>query len=117
MKTKSKIRFVQPRGDKEKAAKKMNEMFHPNTIDSDMGGRVDATWDIDEYQSVFTEVRRGQKEACLKCSLLEENRMNSERVFKKRVRYTRIIYIPVSSSLFVVHLTDKFYVFFCLIER
>ncbi|CAL6409635.1 unnamed protein product [Bathycoccus prasinos] len=50
VKTKSKIRFVQPRGDKQKAAKKMNATFHPNTIDSDMGGRVDATWDLDEYK-------------------------------------------------------------------
>ena len=61
VKTKSKIRFVQPRGDKEKAARKMNEMFHPNTIDSDMGGRVDATWDIDEYQVFlrrYDEVKR-----------------------------------------------------------
>ena len=61
VKTKSKIRFVQPRWDKEKAARKMNEMFHPNTIDSDMGGRVDATWDIDEYQVFlrrYDEVKR-----------------------------------------------------------
>ena len=50
VKTKSKIRFVQPRGDKQKAARKMNATFHPNTIDSDMGGRVDATWDLDEYK-------------------------------------------------------------------
>ena len=61
VKTKSKIRFVQPRWDKEKAARKMNEMFHPNTIDSDMGGRVDATWDIGEYQVFlrrYDEVKR-----------------------------------------------------------
>ena len=50
-KTKSKIRFIHPRSDKAKAAKKMNETFNPNTIDSDMGGRVDSTWDIDEYSS------------------------------------------------------------------
>ena len=27
----------------------MNEMFFANTIDSDMGGRVDETWDLEEY--------------------------------------------------------------------
>jgi len=72
VKTKSKIRFVQPRGDKQKAAKKMNEMFHPNTIDSDMGGRVDATWDLDEYKVFlkrYDEVKKNVFETLKKKSV------------------------------------------------
>ena len=95
VKTKSKIRFVQPRGTRRrKPLKKMDEMFHPNAIDSDMGGSRYVE-PIDEYQSLFANATRS-REACLVSLLRKRSRVIARA--RRFFIYTRTIYISVSSS-------------------